>query len=132
MLYNYFFKNSKKTGTAKTVQVKGYGRFLGKVLQHKWVVIICAIILLGSSVLLVPYIGTEFMPKSETRQFSFELKMQEGTRLGRTTAAVENMEKIVKEVLGDHLETIYSQVGPSTGVLNSQDALFQGDEHGKH
>ncbi len=127
MLYNYFFKNSKKTGTAKTVQVKGYGRFLGKVLQHKWVVIICAIILLGSSVLLVPYIGTEFMPKSETRQFSFELKMQEGTRLGRTTAAVENMEKIVKEVLGDHLETIYSQVGPSTGVLNSQDALFQGE-----
>jgi HAE1 family hydrophobic/amphiphilic exporter-1 len=127
MLYNYFFKNSKRTGTAKTVQVKGYGRFLGRVLQHKWVVIICAIILLGSSVLLVPYIGTEFMPKSETRQFSFELKMQEGTRLGRTTAAVENMEKIVKEVLGDHLETIYSQVGPSTGVLNSQDALFQGE-----
>jgi HAE1 family hydrophobic/amphiphilic exporter-1 len=127
MLYNYFFKNSKKTGASKTVQVKGYGRFLGKVLNHKWVVIICAIVLLASSVLLIPYIGTEFMPKSETRQFSFELKMQEGTRLERTTAAVENMENIVKEVLGDHLEAIYSQVGPSTGVLNSQDALFQGE-----
>ncbi len=127
MLYNYFFKNSKKTGTAKSVQVKGYGRFLGRVLQYRWAVIICALILLGSSVLLVPYIGTEFMPKSETRQFSLEVKMQEGTRLTRTNAAVENLENIIREVLGDHLETIYSQVGPSTGLLASQDALFQGE-----
>jgi HAE1 family hydrophobic/amphiphilic exporter-1 len=127
MLYNYFFKNSKKTGASKSVQVKGYGRFLGRVLQHKWLVILCALILLCSSVLLVPYIGTEFMPKSETRQFTLELKMQEGTRLMRTNSAVDNMEKILKDVLGDHLETLYSQVGPSTGMLASQDALFQGE-----
>jgi HAE1 family hydrophobic/amphiphilic exporter-1 len=127
MLYNYFFKNSKKTGASKSVQVKGYGRFLGRVLQHKWLVILCALILLCSSVLLVPYIGTEFMPKSETRQFTLEIKMQEGTRLMRTNSAVDNMEKILMDVLGDHLETLYSQVGPSTGMLASQDALFQGE-----
>jgi hydrophobic/amphiphilic exporter-1 (mainly G- bacteria), HAE1 family len=127
MLYNYFFKNSKKTGVSKSVQVKGYGRFLGRVLQHKWLVIFCALILLCSSVLLVPYIGTEFMPKSETRQFTLEMKMQEGTRLMRTNSAVDNMEKIIRDVLGDHLESLYSQVGPSTGMLASQDALFQGE-----
>ncbi|MGE5395185.1 MAG: efflux RND transporter permease subunit [Candidatus Saccharibacteria bacterium] len=126
MLYNYFFKNSKKSGSAKTVQVKGYGRFLGKVLQHKWAVITVALILLASSVLLVPYIGTEFMPKSETRQFTLELKMQEGTRLARTNSAVENIEQIVREVLGDQLQTLYSQVGPSTGVLSGENTLFQG------
>jgi HAE1 family hydrophobic/amphiphilic exporter-1 len=53
--------------------------------------------------------------------------MQEGTRLQRTSSAVENLEGIVREVLGDHLETLYSQIGPSTGMLNSQDALFQGE-----
>jgi len=127
MLYNYFFKNSKKTGTAKSVQVKGYGRFLGRVLQYRWAVIIGAILLLSSSVFLVPYIGTEFMPKTETRQFTLEMKMQEGTRLSRTDAAVANLENIIREVLGDHLETLYSQVGPSTGLLASQDALFQGE-----
>ena len=127
MLYNYFFKNSKKTGTAKSVQVKGYGRFLGRVLQYRWAVIIGAIILLSSSVFLVPYIGTEFMPKTETRQFALEVKMQEGTRLSRTDAAVGNLENIIREVLGDHLETLYSQVGPSTGLLASQNALFQGE-----
>ena len=127
MLYNYFFKNSKKTGTAKSVQVKGYGRFLGRLLKYRWVVIICAILLLASSVLLIPYIGTEFMPKSESRQFTLEVKMQEGTRLKRTDAAVGNLENSIREVLGDHLETIYSQVGPSTGLLTSQNALFQGE-----
>lgn len=127
MLYNYFFKNSKKSGAARTVQVKGYGRFLGKVLQHKWAVITVALILLASSVLLVPYIGTEFMPKTETRQFSLEVKMPEGTRLERTSGAVSNLENSIREVLGNHLETLYCQIGPSTGALGSQDALFQGE-----
>jgi len=127
MMYNYFFKGSVKPDTTKSVQVKGYGRFLGRVLKHRWAVIIGALILLCSSVLLIPYIGTEFMPKSETRQFTLELKMPEGTRLERTNSAVGNLENIIREVLGDHLETLYSQVGPSTGLLSSQDALFQGE-----
>lgn len=127
MMYNYFFKNKKQSGISRSVQVKGYGRFLGNVLQRRWTVILCAVVLLGLAILLVPRIGTEFMPKSETRQFSMELKMQEGTRLQRTTAAVENLESIVKELMGDHLEAIYSQVGPSTGTQAGQDALFQGE-----
>ena len=127
MMYNYFFRNSREKSTAKSVQVKGYGRFLGSVLRHKWSVISIAMLLLVLSVFLVPYIGTEFMPKSETRQFTLDLKMAEGTRLERTTAAVENLEKMISEVLDKNLETLYSQVGPSTGLLSSQDALFQGE-----
>jgi len=127
MMYNYFFKNSKKSTTEISVQIKGYGRFLGNVLNHKVLVIIGSIILLGLSILLVPFIGTEFMPKTESKQFTLELRMQEGTRLQRTTAAVENLENLVREAMGDQLETLFSQVGPSTGMLNSQDALFQGE-----
>ena len=126
-MFNYFYKNSKKPAVQKSLKIQGYGSFLGSVLKYKWAVIIVTVVLMGLSVLVVPFIGTEFMPKSETRQFTLEMKMQEGTRLERTTAAVENMENIVREVLGDQLETLYSQVGPSTGVLNSQDALFQGE-----
>lgn len=127
MLYNYFFKNSKKTGASKSVQVKGYGRFLGRILNYRWPVILGAIVLLGFSLLLVPYIGTEFMPKSGTNQFSIQLKMPEGTRLKRTDAAVSNIENLVREALGDHLEILYSQVGPSTGLLSSENSLFEGE-----
>ncbi len=127
MLYNHFFKNSKSTGVSQSVQVKGYGRFLGRVLKYRWMVISCAVVLLGLSFLLVPFIGTEFMPKSEAKQFSLELKMPEGTRLQRTNAAVDNLENIIREVMGANLGILYSQVGPSTGLLSSQDALFQGE-----
>ena len=127
MLYNYFFKKSKTTGISKSVQVKGYGRFLGQVLEHKWTVIIVATILLGLAVLLVPRVGTEFMPKTETREFSISVKMPEGTRLQRTSDAVANMEGMIREALGDHLESVYCQIGPSTGMLTSQNALFEGE-----
>ena len=127
MLFNYFYKNSKKPVATNSINIKGYGRFLGNVLRHKWVIIISTVALLGLSVLIFPFIGTEFMPKSETSQFSIELKMQEGTRLQRTSDAVSNLESIIREALGDHLETIYCQIGPSTGMLESQDALFQGE-----
>ena len=127
MLYNYFFRKSKSTGISKSVQVKGYGRFLGRILERKWTVIIVAVLLLGLAVLLVPRVGTEFMPKTETREFSISVKMPEGTRLQRTSAAVGNMETMIREALGDHLESIYCQIGPSTGMLTSQDALFEGE-----
>ena len=127
MLYNYFFKKSKTTGISKSVQVKGYGRFLGRVLQYKWTVILVAMALLGLAILLVPRVGTEFMPKTETRQLSMDVKMPEGTRLNRTSAAVENIETVIREAIGDHIENIYSQVGPSTGLLDNQNALFEGE-----
>ncbi|MFY9151781.1 MAG: efflux RND transporter permease subunit, partial [Prolixibacteraceae bacterium] len=127
MLYNYFYKGSKKPATVKSIKIKGYGLFLGNILRFKWAVILTTLVLLGISILIFPLIGIEFMPKSETSQFSIELKMQEGTRLQRTSAAVENMESNIREILGDNLETIYSQIGPSTGMLDSQDALFQGE-----
>ena len=127
MMFNYFYKNSKPPKVQKSINITGYGKLLGNILQFKWAIIIATLVLMGLSALIFPFIGTEFMPKSETSQFTLELKMREGTRLERTTAAVENMENIVREVLGDQLETLFSQVGPSTGMLDSQDALFQGE-----
>ncbi len=127
MLFNYFYKNSKKPTTSKSVNIKGYGRFLGNILRFKWMVILVTAILLGLSALIFPFIGTEFMPKSEAKQFSIEMKMPEGTRLQRTSDAVGNIETMIREALGDRLQTIYSQIGPSTGILETQDALFQGE-----
>lgn len=127
MLFNYFYKNTKKPVIGRSVQIKGYGRILGKILNYKWLVVGVAVILLGLSALLIPYIGTEFMPKSEAKQFTIDVKMMEGTRLQRTTDAISNLEGDIREVLGNNLQTLYSEIGPSTGTLNTQDALFEGE-----
>jgi HAE1 family hydrophobic/amphiphilic exporter-1 len=127
MLFNYFYKNSKKPATAKSVQIKGYGRMLGNLLRYKWLVVLVAVLLLGFSALLVPFIGTEFMPKSESRQFTIDVKMMEGTRLARTSDAITDLEGNIREILGNNVQMLYSEIGPSTGALNTQDALFEGE-----
>ncbi|MGQ8338114.1 efflux RND transporter permease subunit [Sunxiuqinia sp. A32] len=127
MLFNLFYRKKKKQVKARSVQVKGYGLFLEKVLKVKWIVIIVTALLVGGASALVPFIGTEFMPKTETHEFSLDIRMQEGTRLERTTAAVENMEAIISEILGDDLQTIYSHVGPTSAISSSASDIFEGE-----
>ena len=127
MLYHRFYRNKKSVVKQKSVKLGGYARFLGKVLKVKWTVIIVAILLVAGAYLLIPQIGAEFMPKTETNEFTVDLKLQEGTELDRTDATVRNVEAIVKEYLGDNLKLIYSHVGPTTSIQSDANAVFQGD-----
>ncbi len=126
MLFNLFYKK-KKERKIQSVQVKGYGRFLEKILKAKWAVILISFLLVGGSILLIPFIGNEFMPKTETREFSVEIRMQEGTRLERTTAAVDNLETIISELLGGEIETVYSHIGSTKGISSSSTDIFEGE-----
>lgn len=125
-LFNLIYKNKKQLNL-RSVQVKGYGRFLSKILKMKGVVILLTILLMGGAAMLVPFIGTEFMPKTETREFSMDIRLQEGTRLERTTSTVENIEDLITGLLGDNLGMIYSHIGPSGGTGSSETAIFEGE-----
>lgn len=131
MLYHRFYRNKKSPVKHKSVKMGGYGRFLEKLLKGKWVVIFVATVLVASSFLLVPYIGTEFMPKTETREFTIDMKLQEGTELVRTEAMVKSIEVILSDYLGDNLETIFSQAGPSTGISGDESSIFEGENTAK-
>jgi HAE1 family hydrophobic/amphiphilic exporter-1 len=125
MFFNLFYK--KKNIQFQSVQVRGYGRFLERMLRRKWTVVIGALTLIGLTVLLLPLVGTEFMPKTETRSFTLEVRMPEGTRLERTASAVANIEAIVNETLPDDIELLFSHVGPSNGISASESSLFDGE-----
>ncbi|SHF44193.1 hydrophobic/amphiphilic exporter-1, HAE1 family [Mariniphaga anaerophila] len=126
-LYHRFYKNKKAPAKKSSVKMGGYSRFLDKILKIKWVVVIVATLIVIGSFMLVPLIGTEFMPKTETREFTMNLKMQEGTKLVRTESTVKNIESILTEYLGENLDRIYSHSGPSTSILGDASAVFQGE-----
>lgn len=126
-LYNRFYKNKKAPVKRHSVKMNGYGRFLNKALDLKWGVVILALILVAGSFLLVPFIGTEFMPKTETREITMNLKLQEGTKLQRTESTVNNIETILTEYLGDNLDKIYSHSGPTTSIAGDVTSVFQGE-----
>ena len=129
MFYNLLYGRKKEQSKKqiRSVQVLGYGRFLDKLLYKKWAIVIIALLLIGGTVFLIPFVGTEFMPKTETRNFSIEVRMPEGTRLQRTSDAVENIEDIITEVLGDNMDFMYSHIGPSSGSSTTQASIFEGE-----
>lgn len=127
MLYHRFYRNSPPPISHRAIQMKGYSRLLDKVLNHRWIVILVGLILMGASFLLLPYIGTEFMPQTETREITLNLKLSEGTQLERTDATVKNIESILTDYLGGDLDKMYSHTGPSTGLTSDATSVFEGE-----
>ncbi len=127
VLYHYFYKNKKAPVKSRSLGMGGYRKVLDKFLKIKWVILVLAVMLIVGSFMLVPRIGTEFMPKTEGREFTMNLKLQEGTSLERTESTVKNIESIIKDYLGDDLEKIYSHSGPSTSLASDATALFEGE-----
>ena len=126
MLYHRFFMNKKRASIS--IQKKtGYRDFLTRILPHRWNIIIASMVLFGLSLFLIPRIGSEFMPKSESKEFTINLKMKEGTTLIRTSEASASIEGMVRELLGDNLGAIYTRIGPSTGLSTSDQSIFEGD-----
>ena len=117
-------EKTKKQIPVKSVHFRSYGRFVKQLLEHRWTVIGISTVLVAASFCLLPFIGTEFMPKTESNSFSVEVKMVEGTHLERTASAVENLEKVIYSLTGDSLCTIYSHVGPGASTSGS---IFEGE-----
>jgi HAE1 family hydrophobic/amphiphilic exporter-1 len=92
---------------------------LEKIVEKRVLVILLSVVLLGVTALLIPGLGSEFMPKSESAEFTVGLKLPEGTSLERTYSTVSRTESIIRELLAGKLKTIYTQAGEdNTSSLN--------------
>lgn len=127
MMYHRFYRNKKAPVKRLVEQTNLYGRFLGSILRFKWMVILVGFLLAGITFLLIPSIGSEFMPQTQTREFNIKVKLPEGTRLERTESTVRNLEEVLFEYLGDNLDKMYAHVGPSLGFSTSRNAVFEGE-----
>jgi len=125
MLYHRLFKN-KTMQVPKGAKFEGYSDFITRLLPRRWTVITISLVLMGLSFLLIPFIGSEFMPKTDSKEFTINVKMAEGTSLERTSSAISSMEKMIKELLGDDVQSIYSKIGPSTGTSTTS-SVYEGE-----
>lgn len=91
-----------------------YRRGLYWTIHHRLVTIGGAAALTASSILLVPLIGTELMPLSDSGDFSVNVKMPVGTALQETDEAVRKVEKIV--LANPNVMTVFSAAGTNMGM----------------
>lgn len=72
----------------------GYRALLEKVLRHPVVTVLSAAVLLGVSLLLVPRIGSEFLPPSDEGEVRVTGEMEIGTRLDLVDRQTRRMEEL--------------------------------------
>ena len=130
MLSNRFLKLKMDSGAAnKSITFPGYGKFLEKVLAKRWQVIAGAFLLIVISILFLPVIGSEFIPRTDASEFRVELKLEEGTALSKTDQVTASVEQIIQELIGSDVATVYSQIGPVNSNLLSSGTVFEDENY---
>ena len=123
MLCSRLLKSRNRATPVKSIHFPAYGRFLGWVIKKKGFVVLFAAGLVTAAVLILPQIGSEFIPHSEQGELYISLELPEGTNLKRTEGAVKNLEAVIGQKYGDGLDAIFSKIGPAGTVLDQSSAL---------
>jgi len=123
MLYDKLIGIKSENTATNSLQFNWYKRLLSNFLKNRWLVICLSALLLVGTLLLLPFLGTEFLPRSGSQAFSISVKLPEGTRLERTDAVVQNLDFLIQAISGDSLCVVYSHVG----VGASDNELFEGE-----
>lgn len=108
----------------KSFQFTRYGCFLERTLDYKGWILLAAFVLIGAGWLMLQKLGSEFMPRTDTREFYVDVHMPEGTRLERTEGAVTTVENLLRELAGDEVEMVYSEIGPTSGLSTEGEDVF--------
>jgi HAE1 family hydrophobic/amphiphilic exporter-1 len=128
MLVSTLFTDKKKEqNQSAPVHFRWYSAFLEKTVEKRSLVIILSVVLMGVTALLIPRLGSEFMPKSESAEFTIELKLPEGTSLERTFSTATKTEGIIRELLGEKVRMIYCQSGADNTSTISQTSTVKGE-----
>lgn len=126
MLFHAIYLNRDQVSATRALRFNWYTGFLSRMLNNRVKVILIALGILIATIFILPYVGSEYIPQSGTNEFSLDIKLKEGTQLTRTEGLVKNVEAMLKEILGDRAEVLYSQVGPAEGSVDEK-SVFQNE-----
>ena len=121
LLARFYQKGHGGNGTDESSASTGWFRYvlalyiplLRGSLRLKPVVIGLALLgLIGTAVLLVPRLHTEFFPRIDAGNFAINISAPEGSRIEKTTAIVAQIEQLVQETIPkDDLDEVISNTG---------------------
>jgi multidrug efflux pump subunit AcrB len=121
LLARFYQKGHSGNGKDESSASTGWFRFvlafyiplLRASLRLKTVVIGLALLaLIGTAILMVPRLHTEFFPRIDAGNFTMNIVAPEGSRIEKTTAIVAQIEKLVQETIPNNdLEEVISNTG---------------------
>ena len=94
------------SGLAFIKMENGYKKLLHYALNHTVLVLIVSLVLLGSSLLLIPSVGVEFMPTTDEGEVRVTGEMAIGTKL----ETLDEKFKLIEKIVSDEVPEIKSSV----------------------
>lgn len=99
-----------RAGTGFEALENGYRNLLQGALRRRWITVFGSLSVLAASLLLVPYIGTEFIPPSDEGEVRVTGEMEVGTRLGLVDRQTRRLEEMVYQAVPEMVSSVTSVV----------------------
>lgn len=125
MLFNFAYSKKTKNTKTRSVSIGWYGKMLGAILKKRFIVITLAVALIAITIIILPQVGSEYLPKGTTGEFTVKLTLNEGTELNHTSETAVAIETLLAETFGDDIETIYSTIGKEE--KSSTESVFKNE-----
>jgi len=92
-----------------------YSRLIGWSLRHRGIVFILAVVIFVGSIMLIPFVGSEFIPSSDQGQFNINITLPTGTNLDTTREIVSEVENIVSKI--PEIKSMLTTAGEGSGGI---------------
>lgn len=90
-----------------------YAKLLDKTLNHKWIVYVIVIALLGGSLFSASTLGSELMPETDMGSFMVNVEMPDETKQDEAYKKLDETYDIIKEIEG--VKTVGAMYGGNSG-----------------
>jgi HAE1 family hydrophobic/amphiphilic exporter-1 len=100
----------------------GYRNALAWALKHRWWVVLGAFGACVASLLLVPLIGVELWPVTDSGDIQLNVKMPIGTSYAHTNEAMKQMEAILLK--DPNVETVFAAAGTNLSLRGTSTTLY--------
>ncbi|SFL34146.1 hydrophobic/amphiphilic exporter-1, HAE1 family [Paenibacillus sp. 1_12] len=91
----------------------GYTRVLRWSLGHRLIIVLITVSMLGGSVYLAKFVGSELTPKTDEGQLFVNISLAQGTKFEITNALASKVESLIKDI--PDIESIFTNVGSAGG-----------------
>ncbi|MFH1320908.1 MAG: efflux RND transporter permease subunit [Bacteroidota bacterium] len=104
-----------------------YSSFLTWALNHKKTTIIMVILIFAASLILLPEIGTEFLPQSDEARLMIEIELETGRKMEESVKIAERIETIITGNYSTEVKVVSASSGIQDAGIN-----FGGSKQGSH
>ncbi len=101
---------SARAGAGFEALENGYRDLLRAVLRMPWTVVLLSVAVFSASLLLAPFLGTEFLPPSDEGEVRVTGQFEVGTRMDLIDQQTRRMEKVVDAAVPEAVSSVVSMI----------------------